>query len=186
MGTIGAIGRDTATGEPVVLTAMHVSGLDIYPPGSAEAFVSPSVEQRSSALLGSLLRGTTNGIDAAAIAVTADRAVVNAVPGIGAIQGWRPVTATGDVNAFVQMRGAATGRVVYGKLLDPCASLPSFNLSSALLVDIQATEGDSGAGLLDNDRFLLGLLVGEATDLQNAKVFCPITSVLARLACEIP
>jgi len=186
MGTIGAIGTDNQSGGRIALTAMHITGLDQYPPGGDHSVVSPSVPDPAAAPIGTLLRGSMTGIDAAAIAISGEVPVTNVIPGIGPIHGWRPVTVPGDIDIPVQMLGAATGHVVHGKLLDPCAALPSEGLSSAIMVQMDVQDGDSGAGLYDNDRMLLGLLVGRSTLPGNPTVFCPITNVLAQLACNVP
>jgi hypothetical protein len=60
-----------------------------------------------------------------------------------------------------------------------------FGLDSAIVVrGMTTTDGDSGAALLDAQRFVLGFLVG--TTSNGLQIFCPAGLVLMRLNCDIP
>ena len=186
MGSLGVVAIDNATGRPIALTAMHVTGRREFPPGLGADMVSPSLLSPGALPLGHLLRGTMQKIDAAAIALDSPDEAVRAIRGIGPVRGWRPVSHPGDQGTLVQMFGARTGRTVFGRITDTFVDLPEFDLKATILVDIPSTSGDSGAAIVDNEGFVLGLLVGASSSMNNLKVFNPISSVLARLACDIP
>lgn len=190
-GTIGAYAIDNATGAPVAITAMHVSGLRHFPNGqSPVVFCTPSRTRTGPhELFGEILLGTQEGVDAAKIALADTSVVDNFIPGIGEIAGWRPLTIPGDNGAPVRMYGAKTSEVVSGMIIHPTVALPSLNLDEAILVDIPSQKGDSGASLVDNSNHLLGFLVGQVTgfdpNFPRLRVFTPVAAVLNVLGCDI-
>ena len=185
-GTLGVIGVDLATGRPVALTAMHVvGGTTIGEPDASLVVESPSLEFPGHRRLGVVLRGSTDGIDAALIGIEPPALPSGVIAGIGPVAGWRPVINPGDTGTAVAMSGAATGHVVYGRIVQPHVSLPAYGLNDAILVDIPSANGDSGAALVDHDHLVLGLLVGVSSALGH-RVFTAIGSVIAGLHCNIP
>jgi len=181
-GTLGTFALDNETGEFVALTAMHVTGLEAdYPPGADMDFTAPP----PSTHMGSLLRGTLRGVDAAKISVEPPAEGSFFIKGIGNIRGWRPVSDKGDVGTAVRMFGKESG-LVAGRIRQASADLKQFDLDEAIMVDIQSQRGDSGAALVDNRRLVLGLLVGETTGSTKVRLFSPIGQVLNRMECNIP
>jgi hypothetical protein len=186
MGTIGSFAVDLNTGEPVALTAMHVTGVDECPPGPQIGIVCPSRIEGNAHPFGVLLAGTMTGVDAAKLGLLSPSSASMAIRQIGVIRGWRPLSEPGDRGTAVRMFGARTGHEVVGQIVEPSVSLPKFGLDAAILVDIESTNGDSGAAIVDNQHLVLGLLVGASSQLNGLRVFTPISRVLARLGCNIP
>jgi hypothetical protein len=188
-GTIGAPAVDLGGGAPVFITAMHVTGMtELTASSSVTVSVkAPSILDQSAApIIGRVMEGTRRGIDAAKVLLASPHSVSREIPGgIGFIRGWRPLAFPGDRNIPVTMFGAVS-RIRHSGLIEhPAAFLDRFGLDSAITVRGLATiEGDSGAALLDRDRFVLGFLVGAVTD--GARIFCPASLVLQRLRCDIP
>jgi hypothetical protein len=184
-GTLGAFGRDRA-GRPVALTAMHVSARGEGQADNLE-FVIPSLQDSSTpARLGTFLDGTMRQVDAAVIELAPGISVQNTIPGMGAIAGWRPIVFPGDRDVVVHFFGAAS-RFQSGTIVEPFVSLPSRGLEAAILADIFAQPGDSGAGLVDNSRLMLGLLVAELLwENRLVRVFSPMGLILRRFGCSIP
>lgn len=183
-GTLGALAIDKFTNRPVALTAMHVSGLDEIPQSRVplvQVFV-PSVGQSGSALYGNIVAGSMKGIDGCKIELRDPRGTVARIPLIGEVRGWRPVRTPGDRNLPVRMFGAVS-QLQTGFIHTPLVALPRFRLNAAILVQMSAQHGDSGAALLDEHNLVLGTLVGQAGPFQ---VFCAIGEVLTRLFCDIP
>ena len=171
-------------GTIVALTAMHLFDGLSSGPGRQEV-VSPSLMDDSGpAILGRFRDGSTQGIDAATIAlasgVTPSR-TINGVP----IQGWRPLVAPGDDNLGVFLVGATT-QVSEGFVEHFCCSYPRWRIEEAITVRLETDNGDSGAALLDRQGFVLGMLVGRPDRHDTLRVFCSIGSVLERLGCDIP
>jgi hypothetical protein len=185
-GTLGAFARGRTNKQAVALTAMHVTGRDDVLPGDLD-FVTPSLQDSSlPARLGAFLAGTKQGIDAAAIELDPKVPVESSIPGLGTVASWRPLVYPGDREITVHFYGATSG-FQSGTLVEPFVNLPRYGLEEAFLVDIPALPGDSGAGLVDNSRLLLGLLVGELFwEERLLKVFSPMGLVLNRLDCVIP
>ncbi|MDE3172306.1 MAG: trypsin-like peptidase domain-containing protein [Gemmatimonadota bacterium] len=185
-GTVGVIGVDLSGGRPVVLTAMHVvGGPDVAAPDAELVAESPSMQFPAHRRLGMVLRGTMSGTDAALIEVDRPDAAVRAIAGIGPVAGWRPLLNPADVGTAVCMAGAATGRPVYGRIVQPHASLPAYGLRDVILADIPSANGDSGAALVDHDHLVLGLLVG-VSSASGHRIFAAIGGVIAALRCDIP
>jgi hypothetical protein len=170
------------TGRKVALTAMHViPGIDEYPSNSHPEliqFESPCVNGNGP-IVGKLLRGTLNGIDAALIDIEG-QVVSNYLQGIGPVDFWRSISSA-DENQPVRMVGAVSGKQ-YGRIVRAGVPAPGWNLSSALLVEIAAQRGDSGAPLVDENDRLIGMLVGGTSTRQ---LFCPIELVFDRLTCTL-
>lgn len=180
-GTLGTPAIDLFTGAPVALTAMHLlSGLGEFPgtPPSAQEIVFSAGPGR----LGRLVQGTRTGVDAAKIAVESGR-VSRDLRGIGRIAGWRPIDVEADRTISVAFRGAVSG-VQHGRIRFPLTFVKGLErLGQCIVADIRATNGDSGAALVDSSCMVLGLLVG-GSDEVNA--FSPIGDVLSVLSCDIP
>jgi hypothetical protein len=185
-GTIGAFVTDLVNGDQVATTAMHV-----MPAGSGSAShidcVCPRHPLSGAMPLGRFRRGTLDRIDAAVISTESATTINNALPELGDIRGWRPMSIPGDYDRTVFMHGAETGRTVSGTIVEPLVHLPSENLDSAILARIPSLDGDSGAALVDSDGLLLGFLVGEAGPRKDpVRIFTPVSLVLEVLACDLP
>jgi hypothetical protein len=193
-GTLGVFAEENGTGRMVALTAMHVTGRKSFPPGKAMTLCAPTGEE----VLGELLRGVRDGLDAAAVLVSPPAAGSRHITKIGQVRGRRPVSDSGDRGAAVRMFGAKSG-LVSGRIEDPsidlellipkAGSLVEFTkqkIRSAILVDIPSRKGDSGAALVDNSGLVLGLLAGRFKGSEGKAVFSPIMSVLHALKCDIP
>jgi hypothetical protein len=156
-GTLGAFATDLLEGGTVGITAMHV----LNPvAGASIDCVCPGHGMSGSEPLGSFRRGRMARIDAALMSTERAGATRNFLPGLGEIRGWRSVTLSGDRNLPVLMWGAESGTLMNGVLREPLIHLPSENLQSAILAEIESIDGDSGAALLDEDNWILGFLVG--------------------------
>ncbi|MFD3001458.1 hypothetical protein ACFS7Z_13885 [Pontibacter toksunensis] len=200
-GTIGALATDLSSNQPVAITAMHVTGLkrdypEDYVNSPSIQFSAPSQEYHDHELLGYLITGrsrhTDSGVDASSISIENNRQSDFYHPRIGKINGWRPISSS-DLYLPVQMFGD-TSKYQTGKIIVPTTSLTHIGLESVILVDILTNDGDSGAALVDNDGFVLGILSGRinATDLyfdtmgiRDLAVFCTIGYVLQELYCDI-
>jgi hypothetical protein len=182
VGTLGTFATDPNEGL-VALTAMHVSGLRSFDASSDSGDLSFFLEDKTP--LGRLLLGTKTGVDAAKISVDDPASALDLTPRIGPIQGWRPMSLSGDRGSLVRMYGAISG-LVYGRIEEPLAFLDETELGGVILVDIPSADGDSGAALVDNQGFVLGLLVGETIRGPRWRVFSPIGPVLRKLGCDIP
>ncbi|MGH7525401.1 MAG: hypothetical protein ACREMX_01715 [Gemmatimonadales bacterium] len=186
-GTLGAFGRDRASGRSVAFTAMHVAGetLRNFPaPGVPPIdFVSPAL---SSIPFGTLLRGTRRGVDAAAILLTPASQAQDPAP-FGPVKGWRPLSFPGDIGTAAKLWGARTGFAT-GVVTEPGVFLgPEYPIDFAIIADIPTRGGDSGAALLDSDNWVLGFLHGAAPRKgPNARVFVPASVFLDRLQCDLP
>lgn len=201
IGTIGAFATDILTKQPVAITAMHVTGLtgrypEAYAPSHSFTFTAPSRHYPYHKYLGKLIKGRSRqagtGVDSASIAVENRRVFELAHPRLGYIKNWRPVN-DGDKDTPVRMYGN-TSRYREGTIVVPYVRLERFGLFSAILVDIETREGDSGAGLVDGDGYLLGILSGRVNagdsyfknrNITDLAVFCTMGSVLTSLECEM-
>jgi hypothetical protein len=188
VGTLGAIGTDREQGGAVGITAMHVvGGVTLGPPHGVPVYAPSKLDDPDAPRLGVAVRGTTFGIDAAKIRLDRPDAAVPLIPGASAgrnpVSNWRRISFPDDVNCFVTMRGGRSG--LQEGLVVGDVDLPGEHLTRAFTVMIPSASGDSGAGLVDRDSALLGLLVGRTTDTDLA-VFTPIDLVLSMLRCSIP
>jgi hypothetical protein len=182
-GTLGIVATDQATGARCALTAMHVTGLFEFPSDGVhpKQFTSPSLlDPGGGSALGTLVRGTRVGVDAAAVSLSV--ASSNDIPFLGPVAGWRPTTFPGDDGASVWMYGATSG-LQPGVIEYPHVDMPDDTLGELILVRIHSAKGDSGALLVDNNRFALGLLVGEYEN--GLRAFSSIALVQALLNCSI-
>jgi hypothetical protein len=187
-GTIGAFAIDFTTRKIVAITAMHVMRIREFPNGgTAPRIVIPSpLRNEPVTPLGTLVFGTSTGIDAAKIALdNADDAAL-LIPGIGRVAGWRPATFPGDENASVRLAGSVSG-VTHGAIIHVDVPVPEAGIEGAILADIPSRGGDSGAPLLDSQNHILGFLAGELTGgvYNNLRVFSPVATVLSVLQCDI-
>lgn len=186
-GTLGTFATDLESSQTAGITAMHVTGRLRFPTagGDPVGIVSPSLlDAPTPPVVGLLARGTRKGIDAAKVNFPGIDDPSMAIPGIGQVMGWRPTSFPGDNDAPVRMFGAVSG-LRSGLIVHPSVELPEFNLDFAILADIKSEDGDSGAALLDNNRLVLGFLVGVAR-ASGLRVFTPASLVLNRLRCNIP
>lgn len=182
-GTLGVVATDQATRGKCALTAMHVTGLFEFPADGVSPLelTSPSLlDTAGGSVLGALIRGTRVGVDAAAVALSVTAS--NDIPFLGPVAGWRPTTFPGDDRAAVWMYGATSG-LQPGVIEYPHVDMPNDSLGELILVRIHSAEGDSGALLVDNNRFALGLLVGEYEN--GLRAFSSIALVQALLECSI-
>ena len=189
-GTLGVFARDTASNVTVAITAMHVSGVNEVPaPGVTSVdFSAPSrLANGTSPVFARLVRGTMSQIDAAKLELVDPHPTGGIIPGLGPIAGWRPLTYPGDMQTTVFMFGAVSG-LTQGFITNTSMDLLSDNLKSTIIVNIPSASGDSGAVLVDSQRFVLGFLVGEGNAAlgQNLRIFCPAGLVFGLLGCDIP
>jgi hypothetical protein len=186
-GTIGAFACDNQTKKMVAITAMHVSGISVFPNGGpAVEFSVPSLMQTPSVRrLGVMTFGTRVGADAAKIELDNAADADQEIPWIGAVNGWRPVTIPGDENLAVRMFGAESG-LIRGAIVYPSVRISEASLFDAIIADIPAVNGDSGAALVDAENHVLGFLVGGATSGPNAgfQIFCSAAAVVNLLDCD--
>ena len=181
-GTIGSFATDLESGAVVALSAMHVSGLNGFPPGPSITLATPSPPSPGAYPMGVLGRGTTSQVDAMRVELLDPGAAKFAIHAIGPIRGWRPVT-SGDQSTTVRMFGAESG-FQQGAVESPIHHLPAFGLDPVILVRIHSVRGDSGAAIVDDRRLVLGLLIGGLTGAPLC-VFSPIGNVLMTLGCDI-
>ncbi len=189
-GTLGVFARDTVSNSSVAITAMHVSGLREVPaPGVTSVFFSaPSLlSNGASSNFARLVRGTMSQIDAAKLQLLNPQSTGGTIPGLGPIAGWRPLIFPGDMQTTVFMFGAVSG-LKQGFITNTSMDLLNDDLKSTIIVNIPSAPGDSGAVLVDSQRFVLGFLVGEGNSAlgQNLRIFCPAGLVFALLGCDIP
>lgn len=178
IGTIGIFAGDVPSARPVMITAMHLTGIAQYPGGEVTAPFATSRDGR----IGLLLRGRTTGIDAAKFAVDDVNMVNNFVPGIGQVRRWRPTIPSDDRVTTVVMRGAVSDRQV-GTIINHCFDVPELGLSRAILVRIHTDGGDSGAPLVDLQKNLLGFHV--AGNDEGLALFSSAADVFSALRCNL-
>lgn len=183
-GTLGVCGIDRRTGKPVAITAMHViPGIVEYPTSTSLARIeleAPCAATGGS-LLGRLLRGTMTDIDACIISIDPPQVPSRSLKDIGPVEYWRAVDRS-DRDRVVRMYGAASNRVNVGRILRESVHAPDWGIARGILVQMSARPGDSGAALVDEDNFLLGLLIGGTSTRQ---LFCPIEAIFDRLDCNL-
>jgi hypothetical protein len=182
--TIACFARTNNTkSAAVALTAMHLVTDAGLSPSSSLRFVSPSIEQGSGEFLGTLFRGTTEGVDAAAILLADTLLPTDYIRGIGFIQGFRSPTEADKYKA-IRMYGAGSQSVAVGRVESSPIAIPELGLDEAFLVSIASGPGDSGAAIVSSDRYVLGLLKGRYSG--GLAVAVTITSALAALRCRMP
>jgi hypothetical protein len=182
--TIACFARTNLSNAPVAVTAMHLVTDVPLPASTSLRFVSPSIEMGSPAFLGTLYRGTTVGVDAAAILLGANVLPTDHVHGIGLIQGCRPMTGT-DRYKPVRMYGAGSQGVVVGRIESLPLAMPELGLDDAFFVSLGSVPGDSGAAIVANDQYVLGLLKGRYPGSDGLAVAVTITSALEMLRCNM-
>ncbi|HYW09795.1 MAG TPA: hypothetical protein VE913_22720, partial [Longimicrobium sp.] len=182
-GTLGVVARERAGGRPVAITAMHLTGLAGYPPGSPLVFHAADGPGAAPVRLGLLLMGTLDGVDAAKVSIDPPLTVDPFLPGIGRPRGCRPVSAA-DLRAPVQMYGARS-RYRAGLIVGVATDFPADGLRGAFLVEMRCGNGDSGAVCCGLDGAALGLYVGSLAADAGIQVFCPMDAVLEALDCEL-
>ena len=179
-GTLGVFAEDQATGQPVGLTANHVTGhAGAFPPGGAITLCAPA----GGAVLGQLVRGCDTPVDAAAVRVDPPAAGSRRISGIGEIHGRRVVTSA-EIGASFFMFGATSG-LLAGVLRDPEARISGLAVQPAITVQMSTQLGDSGGALVDGSGLVLGILSGRFTGPDGLAVFSPIIAVLSQLGCRI-
>lgn len=187
-GTVGVFATD-ANDVTVALTAMHVTGRREFPRTGVTPPVfsvpSPRQSNPNATILGTLIRGTRTGVDAAMIALDDPDEADNSIPDIGEIGGWRPPALEGDEGIAARMYGA-TSDLVRGTIIHPLVHMPGAGLDDAIVVDIATADGDSGAALIDEDNLVLGFLVGVATKgpHKGRAIFCTAAAVVDILNCD--
>jgi hypothetical protein len=183
-GTIGAFatGQD---GNTYAITAMHVSEVDELTPNAPPIpfYVPSRMQAPNAAQFGLMVEGTSTGVDAGKIRLNKPNQALYYINQLGPLQGWRPVVDPTDNGILVRPSGAKSGLQV-GTIVNANVSMPDLNLESAIVVQMPAQPGDSGAPLVDEGNLLLGTLVGGGKG-SNLNVFSPIGLVLAKLGCEI-
>lgn len=185
--TVGLIARDDFTGQPVAITAMHLTGLKRdFPPGTPLKFLTPDASRPGSRPLGVLLKGTRRGVDAAKISIIDPSGLPSPpfVEGIGEVKGTRVLSHPGDRKMPVQLFGARSG-YREGLVDTPLVELPQFGLGKCILISTACKEGDSGAAVLDMDRRVIGTLVGALRSRPHIHVVNPIGAVLNALNCSL-
>ena len=189
-GSVGVFAKDIHTGDAVAVTAMHVTGIDNFPNGGpAVQFSVPSLllHDPNTRAFGTLAFGTRLGVDAAKIILDDPTEGDNNVPTRGLIAGWRPVTNPGDEHLPVWMFGAESGvpngEPTHGTIVYPAVDIPDLNLADAIIANIHAVNGDSGAALIDQHNHVLGFLVGEPLNgpFKGFQIFCSAASVVQLL-----
>jgi hypothetical protein len=181
-GTLGVIARDNVTQAPVALTAMHVFDRLGYRKGDEVEVFCPRHGDDGSTALGRFEGGTMKRVDAARVSFLDPSAAQPFIKGIGPIRGWRPLVDPLDRNIPVRMFGARTG-FQKGTIDTVEARLDEADLVPCLFAKIDGDEGDSGAALVDDDGFVLGILVGRSISL-GVRVFSPIGLVLSMMGCD--
>lgn len=183
-GTLGALATDDFTLRQVAITAMHITELGEIPqPGFPRvSVVVPGFGRGNSTRYGDIIAGTMRGIDACKIDIDLQSGLENRIPFIGQVRGWRPIRTPGDRDTAVRMFGARSG-LQSGVIETPLIALPQFDLNAAILVNMFAQHGDSGAALVDEQNLVLGFLVGQAGAHQ---VFCAAGEAFRILHCDIP
>jgi hypothetical protein len=174
---------DHQTNRSIGITARHVAGASRLP----VPFVVPSLRDAEQVdILGDVVRGTRRGVDAARIDIAASVKVLNFLPAIGPIRGWRPVVFPGDAGTAVRLYGATSG-YLEGQIVNPSIDLPQHDLRNAIIARIPTRGGDSGAAIVDRSNLVLGFLVGLGSDMpRDLRIFSPASSVLQVLGCDIP
>jgi hypothetical protein len=182
-GTLGLVARDQASGAPVAVTSMHLSGSKKpVPPAVLPARWKAVVELGKPAVtLGSVRRGTMDEVDAAAISIDPPTEIASYLPGVGWLRDARGPTDE-DLLQPVQMFGAASGYQT-GSIVKLSATFPSLRLKNAFVVRMKCTGGDSGAACCTMKGVVLGLHVATLTADPKLQLFCPIDAVLNALQC---
>ena len=181
LGTLGCFALDNETHRAVALTAMHVTRGFECPPESGAAMRFNGMQ------FGTVSCGSRTGFDAAKIATGPSIVTSFSIRGIGAVNGWRRISASHDHNRIVRVFGATSGMMV-GHIRDPFAVISNseMHLNPAIIVEVPTHPGDSGAVIVDSQNCALGMLVGSPKEFPGMRAFTPMSVVLDRLKCDIP
>lgn len=182
-GTLGMIARDRDSGRMVAVTAMHVihAGDDSCAhPIRIHAINQPG---QAPSRVGVLLRGTTKGVDAAAIRLRRTRPVSAFLPGVGPLTRCRTPTPA-DLGSRVRFYGAASG-FGEGRIREVEKRFFQDRLDDAFLVEMTCRAGDSGGVCCDDDGAVLGLHVGSLRAQPHLQVFCAAEAALRALRCQL-
>jgi hypothetical protein len=190
VGTFGSLGCFVLrpTGVVAALSAMHVAGRMAIDANSPPVpFFSPDpIHSVQPVPLGAMSLGVTSPVDAGRIDLPVDAELNNTLPGGNSIRGWRPVLLPGDRHTPVMLFGATSGFVT-GQIEQPDVQLVVQSApTDALFAAIPTNPGDSGAVLLDEDGYALGLLAGRLTGGPRWSVFSKLGPVLNLLDCDLP
>jgi hypothetical protein len=162
---------------------MHVAGRGSLDAAHGDTPLTVTAE-RGGRTIGQMVLGTTDGVDAAKIVLDEGANLQSPLP----LAGIRAVS--NDVGISVSAYGAASGRVLRGAVQYVNVNLidGGESLVNAILASINTTNGDSGAGLVDNSNLLLGILFGRApAELpDDLRVFSPAIVVASRLRFSVP
>jgi hypothetical protein len=190
VGTFGSLGcfvTRQGTQEVAAITAMHIAGRDSIDSASRPIpiFSPDPLHSTEPAPFGELSQGQTSPVDAGRIDLPPDTPLNNVLPGGREIRGWRPVLLPGDRDTPVYLFGATSG-FLKGRIVEPDVQFATgLAPADALCTDIQVDHGDSGAVLVDEDGYAVGLLAGRLTGGPTWSVFSKIGPVLALLDCEL-
>lgn len=184
LGSLGTYALDSATGQLLALSAMHITGRSQVPAGADLSAVSPPAGEVGSRRFGAASRGMLSGVDA--VAFRPELAVPDpySLGRYGRIRGWRPVNNPQDDDLPVMMFGHVSG-VQFGRIAEPNLPLPADDLIGTFGVSIHSQLGDSGAALIDGSGYVLGLLVGMVPK-SGIRIFSSIGTILSALNCYIP
>jgi hypothetical protein len=182
-GTLGLVARSRVDGRPVAITAMHVTGLETFPPGEKLLFEAVDSPGGEPVALGHLLQGVMDGVDAAKVSIDHPIRVARFLPGVGELKQARHL-GPWDLHAPVHLYGARS-RYQPGFVTDLDVSYPRDGLRGAFQVKMKCGNGDSGAVCCDLSGRVLGLYVGSRSSDSATQVFCPMTAVLEVLDCEL-
>jgi hypothetical protein len=186
-GTLGCFVTRQGTGAVAAITAMHIAGRDRLDAGSPPIpiFCPDPVHSTEPVLLGQLSQGQTSPVDAGRVDLPPTTQPNNVLPGGREIRGWRPVLLPGDRDTPVCLFGATSGFLT-GRIVEPDVQFAiEIAPAEALCTDIQVDHGDSGAVLVDDDGYAVGILAGRLTGGPTWSVFSKIGPALAVLDCEL-
>ncbi len=186
-GTLGCFVTRRGTSAVAAITAMHIAGRSrIDGTNTPIPIFSPDpLHSAQPVLFGGLSQGQTSPVDAGRIDLPSGTLMNNVLPGGREIRGWRPVLLPGDRDTPVCLFGATSG-FLKGRIVEPDVQFGiGIAPAEALCTDIQVDHGDSGAVLVDDDGYAVGLLAGRLTGGPTWSVFSKIGPVLALLECEL-
>jgi len=191
-GTLGAVVRDNATGNPMLLSNFHVMCVDdawsvgdtMTQPSRVDTGTCPG------GVVGSLQRAVLGGQVDAAVSSHSARGTACEIVDIGAIDG----TAAATLGMAVRKRGRTTG-LTYGTVdsisltvtVDYGDGLGNVTLTNQIGIDVDSAQstqfgnkGDSGSVVVDGSRRVVGLYFAGSED-GSFGVANPIAAVLSAL-----
>lgn len=191
-GTLGAIVRDNATGNPMALSNFHVMCVDSgWSVGDAMA--QPSRVDTGTCpadTIGTLARASLGGQVDCAVCTVSGRGTSCEIENIGSITG----TATCTLGMSVRKRGRTTG-LTHGTVdsisltvaIDYGPSIGTMTLTNQIGINVDTAEssvfgqkGDSGSVVVDDNRRVVGLYFAGTSD-GSFGVANPIDAVLTAL-----